>query len=221
MKSLVRQSLLQRLNILVGLRSYFQKRAPGEITAAFLIVGLGNPGKQYRENRHNIGFLLIDRLAKQLNTQFTRLQSKALVSKTHYQDNQIILAKPQTFMNLSGQAVTSLVNFYKIPHDQLMVAYDDVDLPFGALRIRPSGGSAGHNGMNSIIEKLGTQEFPRLRMGIGRPPGRMDAAAYVLQDFNKEEAVELQFLVNRSVEAVLLFISDGLQAAMNKYNSPE
>jgi PTH1 family peptidyl-tRNA hydrolase len=131
------------------------------------------------------------------------------------------LAKPQTFMNLSGQAAASLVNFYKISHDRLMVAYDDVDLPFGALRIRPSGGSAGHNGMNSIIEKLGTQEFPRLRLGVGRPPGSMDAAAYVLQDFNKEETVGLQFLIDRAVEAVLLFISEGLQAAMNKYNSPE
>ncbi len=206
---------------MVGLRSYFQKRTPGENPSAFLIVGLGNPGRQYRENRHNIGFLLMDSLSKQLITQFSRLQSKALVSKTHHHDNQIILAKPQTFMNLSGQAVTSLVNFYKIPHNQLMVAYDDVDLPFGSLRIRPSGGSAGHNGMNSIIEKLGTQEFPRLRMGVGRPPGRMDAAAYVLQDFNKDETVELQFLLNRAVEAVLLFISDGLQAAMNRYNSPE
>jgi peptidyl-tRNA hydrolase, PTH1 family len=209
------------LNNLVGLRSYFQKRIPGEQTPAFLIVGLGNPGRQYRENRHNIGFLLMDSLAKHLDTQFTRLQSKALVGKTHYRGNHIILAKPQTFMNLSGQAAVSLVNFYKVPPNQLMVAYDDVDLPFGALRIRPSGGSAGHNGMNSMIEKLGSQEFPRLRMGVGRPPGRMDAAAYVLQDFNKEETVELQFLINRAVEAVLLFISDGLQAAMNRYNSPE
>ena len=206
---------------MVGLRSYFQKTTPGEVTSAFLIIGLGNPGRQYRENRHNIGFLLLDSLAKQLNTQFTRLQSKALVSKTRYQDNQIILAKPQTFMNLSGQAAASLVNFHKIPHDRLMVAYDDVDLPFGALRMRPSGGSAGHNGMNSIIEKLGTQEFPRLRIGVGRPPGRMDAAAYVLQDFNKEETVELQLVLNRAVEAVLLFVSDSLQAAMNKYNSAE
>ncbi|OGO27861.1 MAG: aminoacyl-tRNA hydrolase [Chloroflexi bacterium RBG_16_54_18] len=198
-----------------------QKRAPGEKTAAFLIVGLGNPGRQYRENRHNIGFLLMDSLAKQLDTRFTRLQSKALVGKTHYHDNQIILAKPQTFMNLSGQAAASLVNFYKIPPNQLMIAYDDVDLPFGAIRIRPSGGSAGHNGMNSIIEKLGTQEFPRLRMGVGRPPGRMDAAAYVLLDFHRNEAEGLQFLLDRAVEAVLLFISDGLQTAMNKYNSPE
>jgi len=209
------------LNILVGLRSFLQKRNPGEISSAFLIVGLGNPGRQYRENRHNIGFLLMDNLSKQLNTQFSRLQSKALVSKTRYHDSQIILAKPQTFMNLSGQAVAGLLNFYKIPHTQLMVAYDDVDLPFGSLRIRPSGGSAGHNGMNSIIEKLGTQEFPRLRMGVGRPPGRMDAAAYVLQDFSKDEVEELQFLLNRAVEAVLLFSSDGLQSAMNKYNSPD
>ena len=163
----------------------------------------------------------MDSLGKQLDIQFTRLQSKALVGKTSYHDEQIVLAKPQTFMNLSGQAVAGLVNFYKIPHNQLMVVYDDVDLPFGAVRIRPSGGSAGHNGMNSIIEKLGSQEFPRLRMGVGRPPGRMDAAAYVLQDFNREETVELQFLLNRAVEVVLTFVSDGLLTAMNKYNSPE
>lgn len=206
---------------MVSLKSFFRNKTTVEATPVYMIVGLGNPGRQYRDTRHNVGFLMLDRLAAQLNFQFTRLQSKALVAKVPFRNNQLILAKPQTFMNLSGQAVASLVNFYKVPLDQLLVAYDDVDLPFGTLRIRPSGGSAGHNGMNSIIEKLGTSEFPRLRIGIGRPPGKMDAAAYVLQSFNKAESEDLQFLLDRSAEAVLAFISDGLQVSMNKFNSPE
>lgn len=185
------------------------------------MVGLGNPGREYRNNRHNIGFLLADILAKRLDTQFSRLQSRALVTKAAYQDAQLILAKPQTFMNLSGQAVAGLVNFYKVPFNQMLVCYDDVDLPFGTLRIRPAGGSAGHNGMNSIIAKLGTSEFARLRMGIGRPPGRMDAAAYVLQDFSKDEMESLNFLLERAAEAVLAFVSEGLQGSMNRFNTPE
>lgn len=165
--------------------------------------------------------MLVDRLATRLEVQFSRLQSKALVGKTNYQDQHLIIAKPQTFMNLSGQAVSGLVNFYKIPHNQLIVAYDDVDLPFGSIRLRPTGGSAGHNGMNSIIEKLGSKDFPRLRLGIGRPPGRMEAAAYVLQDFNKSEIAEIEFFLERAVDGLLTFIIEGIQAAMNRFNSPE
>jgi PTH1 family peptidyl-tRNA hydrolase len=130
----------------------------------------------------------------------------------------VVLAKPQTFMNLSGQAAASLVKFYKIPLENLLVAYDDVDLPFGSLRLRPGGGSAGQKGMVSIIERLGTQNFPRLRLGIGRPPGRMEAAAYVLQDFSPAEEPELSASLERGVQAALIYISQGLEAAMNQYN---
>jgi len=186
--------------------------------APFLITGLGNPGRQYLHTRHNIGFMVIDRLAERLGSNFSRVESKALVTKADYQDHRLVLAKPQTFMNLSGQAVGSLVKFYKIPVGQLLVVYDDADLPLGTLRIRPGGGSAGQKGMGSILERLGTQDVPRLRFGIGRPPGRMPASAYVLQDFSRDELEFLPELLNRSVEAILTFVCEGLDAAMNQYN---
>jgi peptidyl-tRNA hydrolase, PTH1 family len=160
------------------MESLFQTPIPA-VEFPYLMVGLGNPGREYRTNRHNIGFMLVDHLAARLSVSFSRLESKALVTKAEYQGRRLVLAKPQTFMNLSGQAVGTLVRFYKVPLAQLMVCYDDVDLPLGQIRIRPDGGSAGQKGMGSIIERLGTQQFPRLRLGIGRPPGRMDAAAYV------------------------------------------
>ena len=140
----------------------------------YLIIGLGNPGREYRDNRHNVGFMLIDRLIVRLDARGMKLQSKAIVTSAIYEEHKLILAKPQTYMNLSGQAVGSLVRFYKVPLEHLLVAYDEVDLPLGSLRLRPGGGSAGHNGMQSIIEKLGTQQFPRLRVGVSRPPGRME-----------------------------------------------
>jgi PTH1 family peptidyl-tRNA hydrolase len=185
----------------------------------YLIAGLGNPGPEYRRNRHNVGFMLLDRMAERLGLNFSRFESNALIAKGEYQGKRLILAKPRTYMNLSGQAVGALLRYYKVPLANLMVAYDDVDLPLGTLRLRPTGGSAGQKGMMSIIERLGTQDFPRLRIGIGRPPGRMDAADYVLQDFS---AAELEFLtpaLERAVDAVLTFLSEGLDAAMNKYNA--
>ncbi len=185
----------------------------------YLIVGLGNPGREYTGSRHNMGFMVLDRLAARLGTSFSRVQSHALVAKGEYQERRLVLAKPQTYMNLSGQAVESLRRFYKTPLEQLLVVYDDVDLPLGTLRLRPDGGSAGQKGMNSIIERLGTQALPRLRVGIGRPPGRMEAAAYVLQDFSRQEAEVVPHILERASEAILVFVTRGLEAAMNLYNS--
>ena len=187
-------------------------------SAPYLIVGLGNPGPQYRRNRHNIGFMLLDRLAERLGVKFSRLQSKALFTTAGYQERRIVLAKPQTYMNLSGQAVGALLRFYKMPLENMLVAYDDVDLPLGTLRLRPEGGSAGQKGMASIIERLGTQSFPRLRLGIGRPPGRMDAANYVLQDFSSAEIEFLSPVLENAAEAALVFVLHGLEQAMNQYN---
>jgi PTH1 family peptidyl-tRNA hydrolase len=184
----------------------------------FLIVGLGNPGRQYQSNRHNIGFMLLNRLAERLDTAFSRMESKALVTKAKHNNFTIILAKPQTYMNLSGQSVASLVKFYKIPFENLMVAYDDVDLPFGRIRIRPSGGSAGQKGIASIIERLGTKDFPRLRLGVGRPPGTKSAASYVLKNFSGEDAEFLPHVLDRAGDAVFTFITDDLETAMNRYN---
>jgi peptidyl-tRNA hydrolase, PTH1 family len=184
----------------------------------FIIVGLGNPGREYQNNRHNVGFMVLNQLAARLNVTFSRLESRALVTKTEYLGKRLILAKPQTYMNLSGQAVASLVRYYKSPLDHLLVVFDDVDLPFGSLRMRPAGGSSGQRGMASIIEKIGTQEFPRLRVGIDRPPGRMEAAAYVLQDFSKADAELLPAILDRAADAILTFVQDGLEMAMNQYN---
>jgi len=188
-------------------------------SSPYLITGLGNPGREYRNSRHNIGFMLVNYLADRLDITFSRLESKALVTKVKYQGRTIILAKPQTYMNLSGQSVGSLVKFYKIPLKNLMVVYDDVDLPFGRMRIRPTGGSAGQKGVASIIDQLGTEDFPRLRFGIGRPPGSKGAASYVLRDFSGEDADFLPHLLNRGVDAVITFITEDLATAMNRFNS--
>lgn len=184
----------------------------------FLIVGLGNPGREYARNRHNVGFMAVDKLAKKHNTAFTRRQGKALITSINVGEHSVVLAKPQTFMNLSGDAVASLVRFYDLPLEQLMVCYDDIDLPIGAIRIRPDGGSAGQNGVKSLIEKLGTQKFPRLRVGVGRPPGRMNAAAYVLQDFDKFDGEVIEMTLDKALGAIETFMNEGLNAAMNKFN---
>jgi PTH1 family peptidyl-tRNA hydrolase len=193
-------------------------RQPEPEGGVFLITGLGNPGREYRGNRHNIGFMMLDHLADQLGVKLSRLQSKALVGSANLDGRRVILAKPQTFMNLSGDAVGALVRFYKVPLEHLLVAHDDLDLPLGTLRMRPGGGSAGQKGLGSIIQKLGTQDFPRLRLGIGRPPGRMDAADYVLQDFSPAERDMLEAGLSRACAAAQVFVREGLEAAMNQYN---
>jgi peptidyl-tRNA hydrolase, PTH1 family len=191
---------------------------------SYILIGLGNPGREYITTRHNFGFMLIDRLCVRLNARGMKLQSNAIVISTTHEDRKIILAKPQTYMNLSGQSVQGLLHFYKIPIENLLVAHDDLDLPFGTIRIRPAGGPGGQRGMASTIEKLGTKDFPRLRLGIGRPPGRMDPKAYVLQEFSKDETKLLAEVLDRAADAALEFVTKGLNASMNKYNaglSPE
>lgn len=184
----------------------------------YLVVGLGNPGREYRLTRHNIGFMVIDALVKAWNLSLHKVQSKAIITTGIFIDNKVILAKPQTYMNLSGQAVSGLLNFYKIPLDHLIVIHDDIDLPFGTIRIRPGGGSAGQKGVGSIIERLGTQDFARIRLGVGRPNGQMDSANYVLQSFSKEDEEFLPNFLQSAGEAVGEFILHGLDSAMNKFN---
>jgi len=184
----------------------------------FLLIGLGNPGREYRDTRHNVGFMLLDRLAVRLDARGMKVQSKAIVTTAAYQERKLILAKPQTYMNLSGHSAQGLLNFYKVPVENMLIAHDDLDLPFGTIRIRPKGGPGGQKGMASTIEQLGTDGFPRLRIGIGRPPGRMDPAAYVLQNFSKEEMKLLSEIVDRAADAALEFVINGINMAMNKYN---
>jgi PTH1 family peptidyl-tRNA hydrolase len=202
----------------IMLLPFLRNKVDNERKLPFLIVGLGNPGAEFSHNRHNVGFMLLDCLADRLGESFSRLESNSLLTKAKYQDKRLLLAKPQTFMNLSGQAVSRLVKYYKIPLESLLIVYDDVDLPLESIRIRSNGGAGGHKGVASIIERLGTKEFPRLRLGIGRPSGRKNAAAHVLQNFTKEENEFLEVTLKRAVDAVLLFVSAGLETAMNKYN---
>jgi PTH1 family peptidyl-tRNA hydrolase len=186
--------------------------------APYLIVGLGNPGREYRTTRHNIGFMVVDELGSKWGIKMTRVQFKAIVGAGNFEGHKVILAKPQTYMNLSGQAVGSLVKFFKIPNEHVIVVHDDMDLPAGLLRLRPGGGSAGQKGVGSIIERLGTQGFARMRMGIGHPPGQMDAKDYVLEDFLSAEKMEVEAAIQRAVEAAGVFITAGLDKAMNQFN---
>ena len=189
-----------------------------ESPSTFLLIGLGNPGREYAGTRHNFGFMLIDRLAVRLNARGMKVQSKAIVMDARYEDHKIILAKPQTYMNLSGQSVQGLAHYYKIPFTHLMILSDDLDLPFGTIRIRASGGPGGQRGLSSILEKLGTNDIPRMRLGIGRPPGRMDPADYVLHNFSRDDMQDISGILDRAADAALEFVLNGLDAAMNKYN---
>ena len=182
-----------------------------------LIVGLGNPGRKYAHHRHNVGFQCLDRLAKAHDLSFNRRRAKASLASGKIANVGVVLAKPLTYMNLSGQAVRQLVSFYKLPLEDVLVICDDLDLPLGTIRLRPEGGSGGHKGMRSIIEALGSQAFPRLRVGIGRPPGD-DAVSYVLNDFTADEQITLESVYEKVVAAVELFLREGIEAAMNEYN---
>ncbi len=185
----------------------------------WLIVGLGNPGERYARTRHNIGFEALDVLARRHGLEFRGRRANSLIAEGSIAGQRVALAKPQTFMNLSGQAVSALRNWYKIdPARELLVIYDDLDLPFAKLRLRERGSAGTHNGMRSIVQQLGNGEFPRLRVGIGQPPGKMDPAAYVLSRFSREEEEALPALLDTIADAVEVVLREGLTTAMNRYN---
>lgn len=183
----------------------------------YLIVGLGNPGRKYAFNRHNVGFMTVDRLAARHGIELKRAQSRAIIGTGRIGNRAVVLAKPQTFMNLSGEAVGALLHYYRIAPEALLVIYDELDIPFGTLRLREKGGAGGHNGMRSIIQHLGN-EFPRLRLGIGRPPGQLDPAAFVLQDFRQTELPVVSEMLDTAIDAVETFVADGIQMAMSRFN---
>ena len=191
------------------------------MTERYLIVGLGNPGCEYENTRHNIGFQCVDALARAHNLAYdAKKKSKAKIAEGTISGQRVVLVKPQTFMNLSGSAVQGLAAFYKILPAQIMVIFDDLDLPAATLRIRPKGGSGGHKGMRDIIQRMGTQDFPRIRFGIGRPaPGGMDPAAYVLRRFDAgDESEAVQQAIARVTAALETWLSDGIDIAMNHFN---
>ena len=184
----------------------------------YLIVGLGNPGSKYADNRHNVGFRCVERLASAHSLSFDRRQKRASLALGTVFQRSVVLAKPRTFMNRSGYAVAALAQFYRVTFDRIFVVYDDLDLPLGAVRMRPSGGSGGHRGMRSIINQLGSRNFPRLRIGIGRPPGRMDPADYVLQDFSADEETLLEEALEQAMAAIETWLSDGIDKSMSLHN---
>jgi PTH1 family peptidyl-tRNA hydrolase len=194
------------------LRRFWRKGEPGVVK---LIVGLGNPGQKYANNRHNVGFQCLDRLAEAWGLSFSRRKHKALLAQGEIAGLAVILAKPQTFMNLSGVAVERLARFYKVPLQSILVIYDDLDLPLGRIRLRPEGGSGGHKGMKSIIEYLGSKGFPRLRMGIGRPT-HGDPVDYVLDDFAPDERITIEEAYERVISTVEFWLAEGIAAAMNR-----
>ena len=187
--------------------------------ARLLIVGLGNPGKKYAQNRHNAGFHCLDRLAGAYQLAFDTRRDKAKLAIGRVAGRRAILAKPQTFMNDSGQAVGALARFFRVAPGDILVLYDDLDLAQGVIRLRPRGSSGGHRGIESIIQHLGTDDFARLRVGIGRPPGRMEPKAYVLQDFGCAERETMDEVYDRAVAAVETFIREGVKEAMNRFNA--
>lgn len=184
----------------------------------YIIIGLGNPGKQYENTRHNAGFDAVDKMAEKFNIKIDKIKHKALIGEGRIGNEKIILAKPQTYMNLSGESVLSLLNFYKIDKENLIIVYDDIDLDIGRLRIRKKGSAGSHNGMRSIIKCIGTQEFPRIRIGVSKPePGR-DLANFVLSKIPKEKKEDMDFGIEKAVKTVEAIIEGGIDLAMNKYN---
>ncbi|XP_042490136.1 peptidyl-tRNA hydrolase, chloroplastic isoform X2 [Macadamia integrifolia] len=186
----------------------------------WLLVGLGNPGKKYQGTRHNVGFEMIDTIAEAEGISISSVKFKALFGKGFIGHVPVMLAKPQTFMNASGESIGSIVSYYKIPLKQVLVVFDDMDLPLAKLRLLPKGGHGGHNGMRSVIDHFkGSRDFPRLRIGIGRPPGKVDSVNFVLQSFNRQEREELDFTFQKGLEAVRILLLEGFDRSATFVNS--
>ena len=183
-----------------------------------IFVGLGNPTPEYAATKHNVGFMLADLLKDELSAQIWREKFNALVAESFFNGEKILIIKPQTFMNLSGEAVAPIVNFYKIDVENLVVAHDDMDLPLGMIRLRPKGSGGGHHGIESIIQHIGTQNFPRIRIGVGRPPENWTVNHHVLSPFSNDDAEIISKTLDELVPAVLCIFKEGINNAMNKFN---
>jgi len=184
----------------------------------FIIAGLGNPGKEYERTRHNTGFLCIDYLSALYRITVSKIKFKSLIGEGIIQGKKVVLAKPQTYMNNSGEAIKAIADYYKVDAGNVVIIYDDVDLEPGVIRIRPKGSSGTHNGMKSIIYHLQTDEFPRFRIGIGKPPENVDMVSYVLGVFSEEEQRIINEVIERTAMAVGDFLAAGIETAMSKYN---
>jgi len=184
----------------------------------WLLVGLGNPGPQYARNRHNVGFMCCDEIAARLGARFKRDRSRSMALTGVLAGVPVTVAKPITFMNLSGRPVAALSRFLKIPAARIVVIHDELDLPFGTVRLKLGGGDNGHNGLRSLTAALGTRDYYRVRIGIGRPPGRMDPADFVLRDFSVAERAELPAVIGTSCDAAEALVATGLTAAQNQFH---
>jgi peptidyl-tRNA hydrolase, PTH1 family len=184
-----------------------------------LLVGLGNPGPRYAGNRHNVGFMVVDELAARIGGKFKTHKGGAEVVEGQLAERRVVLAKPRSFMNLSGGPVAGTARFFKVDPGGIVVVHDELDLPFGSLRLKFGGGDNGHNGLRSITKSLGTRDYHRVRFGIGRPPGRQDPADFVLKDFSTVERKELAFEVDHCADAVEALIGKGLAAAQNAFHA--
>jgi PTH1 family peptidyl-tRNA hydrolase len=183
----------------------------------YIIAGLGNPGKEYAGTRHNIGFDTVERIAEKYKASFNKTKFNSVYGEININGEKVMLVKPVTFMNRSGLAISEMMNFYKIPVENLIVIYDDIDIPVGTLRVRPHGSSGTHNGMRSIISQLGSDKFPRIRVGIGRNP-EMDLADYVLQRFGRDDREKIDSIIESASDAAVEIITKGLNSAMQNYN---
>ena len=207
----------KRLATVVRLRG--KKSAKVDGSSVKLIVGLGNPGIEYQFTPHNLGFLTIDRLAEQLGTQVDNRHCRAVTGRGRIGDQEVVLAKPETFMNLSGLSVRELATEYEIqPESDLIVIYDELDLPFGSLRVRQRGSAAGHNGMKSVIGAMDTQEITRIRLGIGPDTPIRDGKSYVLRQLKKSELKLVDELLDNAAEATRVIVTEGVNVAMNRFN---
>ncbi|WP_101772538.1 aminoacyl-tRNA hydrolase [Peptostreptococcus faecalis] len=184
----------------------------------YIIVGLGNPGKKYENTRHNAGFDVVDKLASKNNIKIDKIKHKALIGEGRIGNEKVIIVKPQTYMNLSGESVVSVLNFYKVDLENLIVIYDDIDLDVGKLRIRKKGSAGSHNGMKSIIKHIGTVEFPRVRVGVSKPDKGRDLANFVLSRVSKDEEIDMMEGIDKAVSTVEEIINSNIDSAMNKYN---
>jgi peptidyl-tRNA hydrolase, PTH1 family len=185
----------------------------------WLVVGLGNPGPEYAGTRHNAGHMVLDLVAERMGARFKANRTRNEVADGRLAGVPVTLARPRTYMNVSGGPVAAIAAFYKIPPERIVVVHDELDIPFGAVRLKLGGGDNGHNGLRSVTQALGTREYHRARIGIGRPPGRMDAAAFVLRDFSAAERKELPPLIDRGADAVETLLSKGLAAAQNTFHA--
>jgi PTH1 family peptidyl-tRNA hydrolase len=185
---------------------------------AWLVVGLGNPGPEYTETRHNAGFKVVDVLGENLGASYWKEEAGARTALVRFGDEDLVLAKPQTYVNLSGKAIAKLAESYRAPVGQVVVVHDDLDLPAGVVRVKRGGGHGGHNGLRSINEQLGTGDYPRVRIGIGRPPGRKDPADFVLEPIRGAAAEELAAAVPTAAQAVTHVLEHGVDSAMREYN---